>query len=74
MRCPSLLGLGLLLALSASAQQKAELRARELFYTPVADVPAKAAETKPTTKVSKPVTKPTGGTGSVQANRKNPVE
>jgi hypothetical protein len=54
MRCPSLLGLGLLLAMSASAQQ-GELRARELFYTPVTDLKAKAPEQKQTE--AKPVAK-----------------
>jgi hypothetical protein len=79
MRCPSLLGLGLLLAVSASAQQRAELRARELFYTPITDAKPKAAEpkqaeNKPVAKVTKPVTKPSGGTGSVQAGRKDSVD
>ena len=45
MRSLSVTGLGLLLAGSAFAQ-KSELRARELFYTPVPDVKAKVAEPK----------------------------
>jgi hypothetical protein len=54
MRSLSVAGLGLLLAVSSFAQQ-GELKARELFYTPLPDIKAKAAESKPAE--AKPVAK-----------------
>jgi hypothetical protein len=45
MRTPVLLGLGLLLAATASAQQP-QLRARELFYTPITEAKPAATSTK----------------------------
>jgi hypothetical protein len=54
MRTPLFYGLGLLLAVTASAQDRPQLRARELFYTPVTEVtPAPAKET-PKAAVPKP--------------------
>jgi hypothetical protein len=38
MRIPYYFSLGLFIAMAAQAQQQPELRARELFYTPVAEV------------------------------------
>lgn len=48
MYIPKILGLGLALAIAALPQDKPQLRARELFYTPIADT-APAAKAKPTT-------------------------
>jgi hypothetical protein len=51
--------LGLVLAVAAHAQQQPELRARELFYTPVAEVKPAPAPTKPTAvNRPKPVPRP----------------
>ena len=55
MRTPLVSGLGLLLAVTASAQQPPQLKARELFYTPITETkptpakeaPSKAAVVKP---------------------------
>jgi hypothetical protein len=47
MRTPLISGLGLLLAVAALAQEQPQLKARELFYTPVTEVKAPPAkETK----------------------------
>ena len=55
MRTPLVSGLGLLLAVTALAQQPPQLKARELFYTPITETkpapvkeaPSKAAVVKP---------------------------
>jgi hypothetical protein len=50
MRTPYTIGLGLLIAGVVSAQQQPQLKARELFYTPIAETtpaPAKTAASRP---------------------------
>jgi hypothetical protein len=55
MRTPLVSGLGLLLAVTASAQQQPQLKARELFYTPITETkPAPAKETPSKAAVVKP--------------------
>jgi hypothetical protein len=73
MRFPSYYCLGLVLAVSAHAQQQPELRARELFYTPVevkpATTPAKpvaVSRPKPATRPTQPRPVETGQSQSVQ--------
>ena len=46
MRTPYTVGLGLLVAAVASAQQQPQLKARELFYTPIAEEHPPAKESK----------------------------
>lgn len=61
MRTPLFLGLALMLVASAPAQQAPQLKARELFYTPIAEAPKdapKAAAVKPSKpKPNRPATK-----------------
>lgn len=79
MRSPSLLGLGLLLAVSASAQQ-GELRARELFYTPIAEAktqPAadsKPSQTKPAVSKTEPKQAAARTERPAQPNRTEPTK
>ena len=81
MRTPYAVGLGLLIAGIVSAQQQPQLKARELFYTPIPDAkPAKEVSEKETPKAAtvKPVKpKPAqpatdSGDTSYQAARKSP--
>src|SRR4051812_7378572 len=54
MRTPFFCGLGLLLAVTASAQDRPQLKARELFYTPVTEVTPAPAKESPKAAVPKP--------------------
>ena len=55
MRTPLVSGLGLLLAVTASAQEQPQLKARELFYTPITETkPTPAKETPSKAAVVKP--------------------
>ena len=81
MRTPYAIGLGLLIAGIVSAQEHSQLKARELFYTPIPDAkPAKEVSEKETPKAAtvKPVKpKPAqpatdSGDTSYQAARKSP--
>jgi uncharacterized protein DUF4384 len=57
MRTPYAVGLGLLMAGLVSAQQQPQLKARELFYTPIPDskpVPAKENPEKESAKIAPP--------------------
>jgi hypothetical protein len=74
MRTPYTVGLGLLVAAVVSAQQQPELKARELFYTPIAETapaPSKTAASKPVK--SKPTQPPKDAVEPVhQASKKSP--
>jgi hypothetical protein len=60
MRIPYYFSLGLFIAMAAQAQQQPELRARELFYTPVAEVkPAPSPAKQVSSNRPKPAPRPT---------------
>lgn len=77
MRTWPISGLGLLFAVAASGQTQPEMKARELFYTPIADVkPAAVKETAAKTAAPKPArpkpVRPNTNEAEYQAARKTP--
>ncbi|HYI95654.1 MAG TPA: DUF4384 domain-containing protein [Bryobacteraceae bacterium] len=76
MRSSLVWGLGLLLATTMVAQDQPQLKARELFYTPITEAnstpaPTKETPTKTATKAVKPKpTRPTSGDATYQASKK----
>ena len=77
MRSSLFLGLGLLLATTVVGQDKPQLKARELFYTPITEATPTPPATKETTTkaTAKPVkakpTQPTSGDATYQAAKKS---
>lgn len=75
MRTPLVSGLGLLLAVAASAQQQPQLKARELFYTPITETTPTPSKEAPKVAVTKPAkskpARPNPKDGAEQASHKS---